>query len=452
MLDGSHGDLAAVTRLLGGPESAWLIHRVRARIPDVGEEPFSGTVRLREPSAEQRAAVMRLVGRPKRAGGSALTVDLAAVEEILRRGPWPAGLADAVETVSGPVPDRRAEREREAAAWDEARDGLAPVIARFPRLADWWGGWCAAGGLKRAARAEAERISAIPSARVGADLVNALASVLAVLPASAEPLAVLARRVLGDAHGLDASRPLGRLAVAAVRAAFGSDTLRPDAAPSNRDVWEAAGVVLSRLASTVLCLGVPGAEPDSGTVSALGSATAASLEAMRSARAPLLLTLDQVRSGGVTMLPRGSIIHVCENPTVVEVVAERWARSTDPANRRDAVGPVIVCVSGQPSTAVVELLSRLGGAMAEYRYHGDFDWAGLRIARFLSTSLNWVPWRYSAEDYLAAVLEGKPSLRLAGTMTDSPWDPQLAVAMADHGLAVEEEAVADLLADDVLAR
>jgi uncharacterized protein (TIGR02679 family) len=94
---------------------------------------------------------------------------------------------------------------------------------------------------------------------------------------------------------------------------------------------------------------------------------------------------------------------------------------------------------------------RLAGEGAECRYHGDFDWAGLRIARSLSAHVKWVPWRYTDADYRVAVLEGKPSLRLAGTPAESPWDPKLAVAMAKCGLALEEEAVANLLAGDVLA-
>lgn len=110
-----------------------------------------------------------------------------------------------------------------------------------------------------------------------------------------------------------------------------------------------------------------------------------------------------------------------------------------------------MCTSGQRSTAVVKLLRRLAGHGAECRYHGDFDWAGLRIARSLSAHVKWMPWRYTGADYRAALRDGKPSLRLAGKPAESPWDPKLAVAMAQCGLALEEEAVTDLLAKDVLA-
>lgn len=170
---------------------------------------------------------------------------------ILRRGPWPVGLAAAVETLTGPVADRRAERERGEAAWNAARGGLASAADRFPRLPAWWDAWCAAGGLKRTVRAEAARTSGTPSPAVGADLVGKLVAVLELLPASGEPLAILARRAVGDAHGLDAARPLGRLAAAAVKAAFRPDAADADGDLSARDLWAAAGVVLSNLASTV---------------------------------------------------------------------------------------------------------------------------------------------------------------------------------------------------------
>lgn len=460
------GDRQALDRLLGVPEMAWLVARVRGRILTADGEPLRGVVQLTDPSEAQRAATVRLVGRPRRAGAT-LRVDLAVVEEILRRGPWPAGLADAVETLGGPVLDHRAAREREAAAWDRARDGLAPAMERFPRLAGWWEAWCAAGGLKRITGAEAARLSTARSPALGADLVSQVAKVLDELPASGEPLAVLARQTVGDAHGLDAARPLGRLAAVVVRAAFVPEAV--DEGWSTRDTWAAAGVVMSNVASTVLCLGVAGADvtdirtaesdlagtdirgPES-LVHTARSATSTALEAMRAARMPVLLTLDQVRSGGVRPLPAGSTVHVCENPTVVEVVAARWSEPIGETRTPDAAGPVLVCTSGQPSTAVVELLKALTAGGARVGYHGDFDWAGLRIARSLSAHVPWVPWRYQAADYRDAVEDGRLSRGLTGTPAQSPWDPELSAAMTHHGLAVEEEAVAHLLAADLLGR
>lgn len=443
------GNRTALDRLLGVPEMAWLVSRVRPRILAARGEPLTGAVQLTTPTDDQRAAAVRLVGRPRRTG-SALRVDLAVVEEVLRRGPWPPGLADAVETLSGPVVDKTAERAAERAAWDAAYDALLPAAARFSGLGEWWGPWCAEGGLKRAARAEAARASAVPSPEVGADLVRGVAAVFERLPAAAQPLAVLAREAVGDAHGLDDSRALGRLARAAARAAFLPDQTEEEV--STRDVWAAAGVVLSNVASTALCLGVPGADPASTERigHSAGTATAASLDAMRGARVPVVLTLDQVRSGGVRTLPRGSVVHVCENPTVVEVIADRWAKSAPGTGNDGAFGPVLVCTSGQPGTAVIELLQALSAGGAELRYHGDFDWGGLRIARSLGATVTWVPWRYTTAHYVAAARSGQPARQLTGRAAPSPWDPELTVAMREWGVAVEEEAVADLLATDVL--
>lgn len=444
--DAPAGDVAAIERLLGGVATEWLVVRVRARIIAAAGAPLQGVVRLQDPSPEQRKAVMALVGASARRGGAGVSVDLAVLERMLRRGPWPSGLADAVQALTGPVTDRRVERERDASEWASAQELLSPAYGRFPQLSDWWSNWCAAGGLKRAARSEAARLALPVGAEVGAALVRNLLSVLDRLPASDEPLAVLSRRALGDAHALDAARPLGRLVGMVVRAAF---LPSEDDSASSRQAWSSAGVMMSGLTSTVLCLGVPGADGAQSGSSRSGAATASVLETMRAARAPLILTLDQARSGGVPILPPGGVVHVCENPTVVDVIAQRWSEHGAAADAAEPA-PVVVCTSGQPSTAVVELLRRLKGPGVEVRYHGDFDWAGLRIARFLSGPVPWVPWRFGAADYLAAVGGDYPSLRLTGSRADSPWDPLLASAMAEHGSAIEEEAVAGLLADDVL--
>jgi len=260
---------------------------------------------------------------------------------------------------------------------------------------------------------------------------------MATLPSVGEPLPILARRITGDAHALDMSRPLGRLVAAAVGAAFARGS------HSHRDAWAAAGVVLSNVASTVLCLGVPGAIRPTGSAA---QASAAALEAMRTARMPLVLTLDQVRSGGVEALPPDRMIHVCENPTIVEVVAVRWGRST-----AVAAAPVLICTWGQPGTAVVDLLAILTAHGAGCSYHGDFDWPGLRIAHALHQRIPWTPWRYTAADYLALVEGDLPSRALEGRPAPSPWDARLATVMAEYRLAVEEEAAAETLANDLIS-
>lgn len=308
---------------------------------------------------------------------------------------------------------------------------------------------------------------------MAADLVDHLAAVLLALPARDEPLSVVARRAVGDAHALDGARPLGRLAVTVLSAWLTPrhPTGTSTSTCSPRDVWAGVGVAMSTVSSSVLCWGVPGTSADEGgvdpattpgstgalTAMTAATATGVALEAMRSALQPSLLTLNQVRSGGIPALPRDALVHVCENPTVVEVVAERArTRIRDEETCAGARLPVLVCTSGQPSTAVIELLQCLTRAGAECVYHGDFDWAGLRIATALGSRVPWRPWRFRAADYLELVRSvdrGDPEpLRLRDESADSPWDPDLALAMESAGIAVEEEVVADQLATDVLGR
>lgn len=463
-------------RLLGGPEMAWLVQRVRERLTVPDGEALAGVVVLRDPSEGQRAGAVRLVGPPRRAGRT-LRVNLADVETVLRRGPWPRGLADAVVTLTGPVQDRRAARAAVAEAWASAAGRLGAETGRSPELLAWWHAWCAAGGLKRAARSEATRLGVEAGPGVAGALVDQVRSVLDALPVRGVPRAVFARDLLGDAHALDDARPLGRLAVTVLQAAWVRGLLAPsrealehdDAARartgtslSPREVWAAVGVLTSTVASTVLALGVRGAgaarapanvAPGARAVD-LGGATAAALESMRAARSPLVLTLEQVRSGGVAPCDPSEVVRVCENPTVLEVAAARWtaAAQIDEVPADSARSPVLVCTFGQPSTAVLELLEVLTSRGAECRYHGDFDWAGMRIAQTLLRRVPWQPWRYRAEDYRRAAELSDSTLALSGPPAGTPWDPALANAMTETGIAVEEEEVVDALMADLLAR
>ncbi|MFE9848551.1 DUF2399 domain-containing protein [Streptomyces sp. NPDC005576] len=62
----------------------------------------------------------------------------------------------------------------------------------------------------------------------------------------------------------------------------------------------------------------------------------------------------------------------------------------------------------------------------------------------------WRPWRYSADDYRAAITAAGPHRRpLTGVPASSPWDPDLARALAEHGVRVEEEAVWEALSADL---
>ncbi|MBV9796282.1 MAG: DUF2399 domain-containing protein, partial [Actinobacteria bacterium] len=85
------------------------------------------------------------------------------------------------------------------------------------------------------------------------------------------------------------------------------------------------------------------------------------------------------------------------------------------------------------------------------RYHGDFDWPGVAIARRILERGVAQPWRLGRVDYYEAVdrLPAGRRLMLTGRAEVTPWEPELAPAMAAANVAVHEEAIVDLLLADL---
>jgi uncharacterized protein (TIGR02679 family) len=408
-------------RLLGGPDTAWLVERVRRRLEH--GRPASGTVTLATASPAQRRAVELLLGR--RAGtGASLSVSLDEVDAVLRSsGASPGGLAAAVHVLGGPVRDRAAEAARDEAAWREAYAKLDELADQRPELVGWRT-WLDATGLVR-------RLTSGPTdAR---PLLDALARLIDRLPSPAIPLGRLAAETCGDAHALDEGRPLSTLALSAARALTGLPYAAEGASDARRAAWQQVGVHLDELSSLALCLGLEG---DAGTPA--GGALAAAREAGE----PCVLTLRQLRRQESPIT--AGVVHVCENPIVVAAAADELGHACLP----------LVCVNGHPSVAVRRLLDLLSAGGASFAYHGDFDWGGISIASTIRARFPWRPWRYDTPSYEAAC-EGIVATRTEPTPTlpatrrvPTPWDPPLSGAMTKRALRVEEELVlADLLAD-----
>ncbi|WP_405769559.1 TIGR02679 family protein [Actinacidiphila glaucinigra] len=397
-------DTVRLRRLLGGPDLTWLVERARRRMER--EEPLTGGVSLGAPTEAQRRAAESLLGRPP-GGGRSLTIRLDAVDAVLRRsGISPDGLASAVMALTGPVVPLRETRADEDRAWQTAYTRLD----QLPGLAAWAARLRADGLVRRLAR----------TPESADDLLAATARVLRELPADpAVSLPAFAARVLGSAHALDDGTPLATLTLSAIRALTGF----PDGSGTEwrREAWASAGLLRDELSSTVLTLGLKG-NP--------------ALDWLTGSGEPAVLTLRQITVGETAFFPADTV-YVCENPAVVAAAADTLG----------ALCPPLVCLQGQPSAAALTLLRRLADGGAALRYHGDFDWGGLRIAAALLTRVPWTPWRYTAADYCEAVTDrGAP---LTGIPAASPWDPSLAEALAELGVRVEEEAVLDVLMDDL---
>jgi uncharacterized protein (TIGR02679 family) len=403
-------------RLLGGEPVAWLVRRARDRL-EAGR-PLTGTVTLTAATLEQRRAVEQLTGRVARSGTS-VSVSLTEIDRILRdSGIAPDGLAEAVTHLTGPLRDRNRERADLAVAWGAAFASLDAAVNRRDELSPWRE-WLDTTGVVRRLAPEPDQ------ARL---LLAQVATVLLRLPAGGIPIGRLAAECCGDAHALDDGRPVGTLVLSAVRALAGLPFAAEGSADSRRAAWAAVGVHLDELSSLVLCLGLPG-----DTRTGLGRV----LASCREAGQPTVLALRQLRCHDEPL--RAARVRMCENPVVVAAAADELGARCQP----------LVCVGGQPSAAVWRLLELLAAGGAQFDYHGDFDWGGVRIARTVLQRLSWRPWRYDHQAYKAAVSAAHLLTPLVGEPAATPWDPELASAMRHRNVRIEEELTLDLLLQDL---
>lgn len=401
-------------RLLGDPELAWVLDRVRRRI-ELGQ-PLSGTIARSTATATERGAVGRLFGRPPRAARG-LSVSLGELDALLRRsGAHTGGLAAAVVTLTGPVTVRAEQTAHDARAWAHAFRRIEATTMGRPELAAWSEHIRSTGLVKRLAGAEPE------AAR---ELLDALASVVAALPSAGESLSAFAARVTGRAHALDDGTPLGTLALGAARALAALEPPGADESPAEarREAWAAVGVLCDELSSTVLTLGLPGD----------ASATGRVLAAAGVSGEPVWLTLRQlVRSPPQWREAGAGDALVVENPSVVALAADELGARCGP----------IVCTNGQPRAAAMVLLRSLAAAGFRLRHHGDFDWGGLTIGNLVHRRLPAEPCQFDRDAYLRAVAAHPHAAPLTGSPTSASWDPELGAAMREAGRRIEEELVA----------
>ncbi|WP_225079768.1 TIGR02679 family protein [Streptomyces sp. CoT10] len=372
---------------------------------------------LDEPQREALADLLGLDHLPDPRPSVALARLEEAVTELSGRT-----VREVVAELGGPLGDRAGERRRQEDERARLWTWLAghDTVRAQPVLADWAAS-CRAAGL---VGGSAERTRTL--------LTDAL-KVLAELPGQAEPLPVFAARVLnGHAHALDDGTPLSTLVLRALATLY--DTAPPQSAEERRALWTRAGVADDELSATVVAGGLrPAGDGLLARVARLCT------EAGQAAS----LTLAHVRNPGELTLPAAPappVVHVVENPSILALALHAFGPDCPP----------LVCTSGWPNSAAIQLLRTLVDRGATLRYHGDFDGEGIRIAAYVLDKTRAHPWRMTAADYRAAVVCNAHGPQ-PGRITGAPWDPELAEAMAEHGTAVVEELVADVLLEDLAA-
>jgi uncharacterized protein (TIGR02679 family) len=392
-------------------EDLWLV--LRKRLEQNGHAiRGSVTVQLDDDGADRLSG---LLGRPVRSGTA--RVRLADLDASFRSSAADRGLVLVVaDLTGGPLRDLPAERA-------DARSGREQLWAGLDRLladqglaeAEWagrWADWLRTSGT----------VTRIPRTRTTAVMKISIQVLNRVLTDHAVVgLAELATEISGDAHGLDDGSAAAALVLRGVAYALGVPAAA--SAGERRDLWRRVGVSTDEVSGTVItwALRPPGNDRWS---------------AMMRERADLglvtHLTVHELNRS-VDLTRPGEVIHACENPQVLQYLAA--ARVDRP----------VACMSGNPAAAGMALLTR-----TTVRYHGDFDWPGIAIARRIFDR-GARPWRFGHSDYQAAVerLPADSRLGLTGCAEATPWDETLSTAMASAGIAVHEESIMDQLADDL---
>jgi uncharacterized protein (TIGR02679 family) len=370
------------------------------------------SVRLDDDGADRLSG---LLGRPVRTGTA--RIRLADLDACLRSSAAGHGVVAVVADLTG-APLRNLPAERDA-----ARAGRQQLWAQLDLLLvkhnladqDWvppWAEWLRRGGV----------LTRLPTAKAAATLSIAVEVLARVLADRYPPtgLAELASEITGDAHGLDGGVPTA-LVLRALALALGSTPAA--SAEERRLLWQRVGVSTDEISGTVItwALRPPGRDRWS---------------AMMRERADLglitHLTVHELQRASDLTHP-GEIIHACENPQVLQRLAA--AKVERP----------VACMSGNPAAAGMALLKR-----TVVRYHGDFDWPGIAIARRIFER-GARPWRFGRDDYVDAVdrLPAGNRLGLSGRAEATPWDQGLRATMTAADVAVHEEAIVDLLLADL---
>lgn len=403
--------------LLGGEELRRLLDRLRKRM-SCGE-PLTGRIHLNNATTAEQRAFAKLMGRLPRHADS-LIVDLDKLSAILVRAKACPRLEDAVIAIVGPIVNNREQALTRRMEWDRLWSEAVGRLESKAALLRWLDHLKTRGLLKRLVRSDLQKADAL--------LKQAIA-IVEQIPFPSVRLAELAASTTGNSHALDPGRSLAALVIRFARQLDPSTRWRT--AAERRDAWETLGILCDEVSAPVLVLNLP-ARP--------GSLTAEALNLHASAGEPYRVSVRQLRRHPpVFDTELCQEVFVCENPTVVDVAANKLGNSCRP----------LICIDGQPKTASRLLLDLLKAAGVRIRYHGDFDWDGIRIANTVMERHGATSWRFDAADYARAHARARYPLK--GRSIRASWDINLSELMMQTGRCAheEEESVLNLLLTDL---
>jgi len=149
---------------------------------------------------------------------------------------------------------------------------------------------------------------------------------------------------------------------------------------------------------------------------------------------PLWLSLRSIN--GTWTAPVGTVVFVCENPTVLEAAADEFGPRCPP----------LLCTDGIPSIAALDLVSGLVAAGCEFVVRADIDEAGFVVVDQVRAAAPGArTWRFDCTTYAQYL-----GLDEIGDLSGGAEATLLRLRdlHAQHQVALHEEALLDqLLAD-----
>jgi uncharacterized protein (TIGR02679 family) len=387
----------------------------------------TGTAKITAPAeASHRAAAVGLLGGRALKPGQDSRVNLADLTRRLRTlhptltpgvvSAHTAGRALAIKARADQAKRHTLERLRRYAI--TTFDAIPETAAARPDMHQVWpllrrSGWVA-------------RLAAVPQPET---TLQQAAAVLAALPQSGQRLD---RRRLADTaasspHALDHGVLPGL--VLAILTATGTIPMRL----RHRAAWEAAGVDCDDLTGGLVAIGI---YPHGWNLPPAAAVTLPPRELRRSTW-PLPENSDDT-------------VFVTENPS--DATAAGDLADAEPGGNR----PIrLLCTSGTPSALEIQAIARLAEAGWNLAVRADFDEAGLQhVDALLRGVPGSRPWRMGAVDYRASLATTQPDERVQlgdRPLPATPWDPALHAAMTELEAAAYEEALIDVLLEDLTA-
>lgn len=428
-----------------------------------------GHIKLPNLSADECERLNGFFGWNLKAGEDK-RVSLKAFEEELEDSPFPSTIPELYLALTGePLRTKEELRELQSLQWSRLFEPAFQLLENHRNLQQLseLELWLSA---VRAGRAHGYRtvreVYRTSSANAEHVILQACRGLLYVLNRSSElpetrgriRLPVLAGRITGDSHAFDLRNPAGRLlwiGLQALQSGGGSGSgpqelelpadegkgapelpFLPDSLQI-REVYRGAGIADDDVSSFVhVYWGLPG-HP-------------ALLQ---------VLTLRQVEAMELEQALAARQIYMVENPSVFSAlidIAEELAANGKQG--REQLPPLLICTSGQPSLACLQLVRRVlnpSNSFSRLYYSGDFDVKGLEMGRQLATLFpgQFVPWRFDSRTYLNSRPQGpefstQEQERLAAM--EITWDPELAGLLMEQGTKCYQETFIELLIKDWL--